>query len=614
MANRSIFSTKFIWYIIAVTLLFILFIFTISKWSYRYRLEELAGEGSSRLELYSTYLQGVLEKYESLPELLAKDTMMINLLNNPGGEERRVALNKYLQTINSISDAADTYLMDNEGLTIAASNWQEPHPFVGRNFSYRPYFKEAMKGNLGRYFALGTTSSRRGYYFAYPVRSQNRILGALVIKINIDSVEQNWGHRNESFLVTDPDGVIFLTTNPNWRFRTLYPLHNKVRTRIDESRRYPNASLTPLNIIAEVNSESGKILTILGDPNFRGQKYLLQSRYMHQAGWNVQILSDIKNVEKFVLMVNFLLCSVFILGGLLHLLIRQRRHRLEELNRYEEQERRVLEEANEKLETRVLERTTELTESNTLLRKEIEDRRRVEKTLRQTRSELIHAAKLAALGQMSAGINHELNQPLAAIRSYSDNGKQFLAKGRYDDAMWNLEQIGELTDRMAQIGAQLKVFSRKSSGQLSSIPLHSAMDGALEILKPALRKADVHLGFDLEPKNLKVKANLVLLQQVLVNLISNALQAVEAKNKREVKIFARVAQNKIVVTVEDTGDGISAEVLPHIFEPFYTTKKSGHGLGLGLTITDRIIREMNGTIAVKKSTQGARFEFSLEEA
>ncbi len=614
MESRKIFGARFIGYILFLCLLFILLLFQVSRWSYRYGLENLADEGSARLELYITYLQGVLEKYESLPELLATDKRMISFLKNPGGRERIVALNKYLETINSISDAADTYLMNSGGLTIAASNWQEPRPFVGRNFSYRPYFKEAMKGNLGRYFALGTTSSQRGYYFAFPVRYKKEILGALVIKINIDSVEKSWVNKNEFFLVTDPDGVIFLTTNHDWRFRTLNPLAREVEQRIVESRRYPKANLVPMQIVKEEDCEAGRIITVLMEDGSRTKSYLLQSRPMDQAGWNVQLLSEIRNVKKFVLLINVLMSLAFVFGGLVHLLVRQRRQRLAELKRYEEHARRVLEEANERLETRVLERTSELTESNILLRKEVDDRKRAEMALQQTRSELIHAAKLAALGQMSAGINHEMNQPLAAIRTYSDNGKLFLAKGRFDDAMWNLEQISELTDRMAQIGAQLKVFSRKSSGQLSTVPLQSVIDGALEILNPSLRKADVLIEFNLQPSSLEVKANNVLLQQVLVNLISNALQAVEGRTTREITISAERKRGKVIVAVQDSGAGIATEIVPHIFEPFYTTKKSGHGLGLGLTITDRIIREMNGDIKVVESMRGARFEFSLEEA
>lgn len=577
-------------------------------------LANLADEGAVKLELHVTYLRGILEKYESLPELLATDKRLINYLQKPGGRDRIDALNKYLETINRISDASDTYLMDREGLTIAASNWNEPHPFVGRNFSYRPYFKEAMRGQLGRYFALGTTSSRRGYYFAFPVRHNGEILGALAIKISIDSVEQSWSHKRQTFMVTDPDGVIFLTTNHDWRYQTLFPLAIETKKRIAESRRYPSASLAPLEIIKEELTPYGRLINIKKDEKGRAKNYLLQSVYMEHAGWNVQILSDTQGVQKIVLLVTILLASVFVVGGLLHLIFYQRRQRLNEVKRFEQESRRVLQDANERLEARVVERTSELTETNIQLRNEIEERKRAEEALKKTRSELVHAAKLAALGQMSAGINHELNQPLAAIRSYADNCNLFLAKGRLDDVQWNLEQIGELTERMARIGAQLKLFSRKTSGQITTVPLHGVIDGALEILKPALRKVGATITVSIEPESLEAEANNVLLQQVLVNLIGNALQAVEDQKKRDIHISARRKEGRVYVLVEDTGRGIDPENRPLIFEPFFTTKKSGEGLGLGLTITARIINDMNGQIRVMETDQGASLEFYLKEA
>jgi two-component system C4-dicarboxylate transport sensor histidine kinase DctB len=335
---------------------------------------------------------------------------------------------------------------------------------------------------------------------------------------------------------------------------------------------------------------------------------------MEHAGWNVQILTDTWRVERFVLLVFLMLASVVVLGGLFVLLLRQRRQRVVDLKRFEEQARKVLQEANTKLETRVAERTHKLTETNTLLRKEIEDRKRTEVALQKTRSELIHAAKMAALGQMSASINHELNQPLAAIRSYSDNGKLFLQKGRLEDTKWNLEQISELTERMAQIGVQLKLFSRKASGQMTSVPLYGVIDGALEILNSIIRKSNVIIEIETHPANLEVRGNYVLLQQVIVNVIGNALHAMEGAPVREIKISSYRNEGKVFITVQDSGTGIAPEHLPHIFEPFYTTKNSGQGLGLGLTITERILREMNGEIHVVESNSGAKFNLILEEA
>lgn len=583
----------------------------VSVWTYRRGIVDLLEKGNVRLELYTNYLQGVLGKYESLPELLAIDNNLVRALMNPHEKQRIEILNRYLATINKVSDTLDTYLMNKDGLTIAASNWNEEHPFIGRNFSYRPYFKQAMKGKLGRYFALGSTSSKRGYYFAYPVRKDNEILGAVAIKINIDSVEQSWADRDENFLVSDPDGVIFITTNPDWRFKTLKPLESAVLQRIAESRRYTDATLVPLSDGVRILWDKVQIFDI--GKGSEKRSVLKQSQFMPQAGWNVHILSDTRVLRKKVFMVNLMVGLGMILVYVMVLLLLQRKQRLAQLQRIEERSKRALQEANELLETRVSDRTQKLTEANELLRKEIIDRKQAEIKLKRTRKELIHAAKLAVLGQMSAGINHELNQPLAAIRSYMDNGKQFLQKGRLDEVMWNLEQIGELTERMAQIGVQLKHFSKKSSGTVVVVPLHGVVDGALEILKPGLKKEAVELTIDIRPENLEVFANSVLLQQVLVNLISNAIQAMEGQEVKKILLECHAEGDKVVIAVQDDGPGVTTEHRNDIFDPFFTTKKSGQGLGLGLTISDRIVRDFGGQIILVPSEKGARFEFILEQ-
>lgn len=594
-------------------ILFVFALLFVAEWTYRAGLSTLKDQGNVRLELYINYLQGVLEKYESLPELLAIDDHLVRALLNPHDPKRIQTLNRYLEIINKVSDTLDTYLMNKDGLTIAASNWKEKHPFIGRNFSYRPYFKQAMKGKLGRYFALGTTSSKRGYYFAYPVRKGDEILGAVVIKINIDTVEQKWAHRDENFLVSDPDGVIFITTNPEWRYKTLRPLEKDVLQRIDESKRYPDATLVPLSTSTISSANEAQILEIV--PSNGGEKIrvLKQSQFMPQGGWNVHILSDTRVLKLRVAMVTSIVGVGLVVMYILTLLLIQRQHRLAQLKKVEEDARRALQEANEQLESRVFDRTQQLTEANLMLKKEILDRKQTEIKLKRTRKELIHAAKLAVLGQMSAGINHELNQPLAAIRSYTDNGKQFLKKGRLEDAMWNLEHIGELTERMAQIGIQLKLFSKKSSGQIVAVPLHGVVDGALEILKPSLKKENIDLTVKIDPESLEVRANHVLLQQVLVNLISNAMQAIEKQEERKITVECIEKGEKVIIAVQDNGPGVAEEHVHEIFEPFFTTKKSGQGLGLGLTISDRIIRDFGGQLTLVQQDGGARFQFTLDK-
>lgn len=583
-------------------------------WLYHRQLNELAQEGSFRLELYITYLQGVLEKFESLPELLANDSTLIKWITAEDSPEKISRINNYLKKINEITHTSDIYLLNPQGTTIAASNWDTPISFVGENFRYRPYFQQAMQGELGRYFAKGTTSDIRGFYFAFPLRHHGEILGVLALKINIDTVENNWGHEEQTFIVTDPDGVIFLATNPKMVFRTLTPLPPKALAQINDTRRYPNADLKPLEILHTAPSTKGQLITMQIPGSNKSQKYLLQSQFMDTGNWNVHIITDTSRVERFIVLIFVAFNFFLLLSGLTFLLLKQRRQRKIDLRRYEENANRLLQQANEQLEVRVTERTAALTQANEQLLREIEERKRAEIALGETRSELVHAAKMAALGQMAAGINHELNQPLAAIRSYSDNSRLFLQKGRMQDALWNLEQISELTERMAQIGIQLKQFSRKSSGQLSSIPVHGVIDGALEILSPLIRKTDTWIQVVIEPEHLQVRANHVRLQQVVVNLVSNALQAVEKFAKQEIRIRVYQRDDKVILSVADNGLGILPEHLPHIFEPFYTTKQSGQGLGLGLTITKRILHEMHAEILVVPSDSGAKFECILDKA
>ncbi|MEE4137100.1 MAG: cache domain-containing protein, partial [Desulforhopalus sp.] len=577
MPGPTIVKRKWVWLLIFFVLLSAGALYLLAGWTYRHGLTELEEHGNARLELYINYLQGVLEKYESLPQLLAIDEHLVRALLDPLDPQRIETLNRYLETINKVSDTLDTYLMNRDGLTIAASNWQNKHPFVGRNFSYRPYFQEAMEGRLGRYFALGTASSQRGYYFAYPVRKDERILGAVVIKIEIDQIEQKWSNRDENFLVSDPEGVIFITTKPEWRYKTLRPLDPEVRRQIVEARRYPDATLDPLSSAVMMTSGTSQLLEISSEQTTEQMQVLMQSQYMPKGGWDVHILSSTKRIRDRAIVVTVLAGVGLAVSCFLILLLAQRQIRLAELQWIEEQSKNALQEANEQLESRVEERTRQLTETNDLLRTEILERKQTEVQLKRTRKELIHAAKLAALGQMSAGINHELNQPLAAIRSYTDNCRQFLEKGRPEDALWNLEQIGELTERMAQIGVQLRLFSKKSSGQVVAVPLHGVVDGALELLRPSLKKAGVQVNVRIEPHNLEVLANQVLLQQVLVNLVSNAMQAMEEVDQPAIVITCFELAGKALVAVEDNGPGVPDDCLHQVFEPFFTTKKSGQG-------------------------------------
>ena len=553
-------------------------------------LDELEQQGRQELDLYVSHLAGQLARFAFLPALLADDNRLQALLLAPGDRARQERVNRFLGHVNSIAGSLDVYLMDANGVTLAASNWQDELTFVGRNFSFRPYFVDAMQGKAGRYYALGTASGRRGYYFSYPVGVLEEPRGVIVVKVDIDTLENNWRGKDSELIVSDPDGVIFVSTRPQWRYRTLHPLAAAVTARIRESRRYPDASLLPLFGDRQGAPPPGAQLLQVSEPG--GARYLAIATDMAEAGWRVHLLVSQEVIASQVWQTRLFAMSLLLLvatGAWLYV-ARNRNRRERELEK-----RAAMQEALNELEHRVGQRTVDLTEANRLLRHEVEEHER-------TRDELIQAAKLAALGQMSAGINHELNQPLAAMRTYADNARTYLARENFEQAAWNLRQISELTGRMAQISGQLKAFSRKSSGQRIRVSLRACLEGAERIVRPRVTQVGAELVFDLPAGDLYVAADMVQLEQVLVNLIGNACDVLRQRPLKRIEVSAEHDGAQVRIQVRDTGPGIAAENIDKIFDPFFTTSDSG--LGLGLSISHTIVQRLGGSLTAGNADAG----------
>lgn len=562
-------------------------------------LQELEQQGLQELDLYVSYLNGQLDRFDFLPALLADDQRLRRLLENSDDPELQREANEFLAYVNRIAGAMDVYLMDARGLTLAASNWRDPVTFIGKNFAFRPYFDQARKGGPGRYFALGTTSGRRGYYFSYPVLEHGQTRGVVAVKLDIETFEDDWRNRISDLVVADPDGVVFISTREQWRYKTLNALEPATLAQIRASRRYPDTALQPIGLVEHGLRPSGSRL--LSGPPRQGARYLSMRVDMPDAGWQVQLLVSLQTIQDQTLQVRIFTAVFLLLGGLVLMSFGQRRVR--RLAR-DEGRRQAMQEALVQMEERVAQRTAALTKANRRLRHEVQRHE-------QTRDELIQAAKMAALGQMSAGINHELNQPLAAMRGYADNARIYLQRGRYTEAEDNLAQIVELTERMALISSQFKVFSRRTSGQRVCISLRACLNDALRILQPRIRQSGAEVVVELADEDLFVAADLVQLEQVFVNLIGNACNAVEQAIVRRVEVAAVADDAWVRVDVRDTGRGIAAENLPRIFDPFFTT--SDTGLGLGLSISHTIVERMQGQLtAASDSRGGAVFSVRLQ--
>ena len=560
-----------------------------------YYLDQAEARGANTLGLAVTALRGQLARYENLPELIADHEAIKDLIVNPQDPERVDAINRYLKAINHLLAASDIYVMLPDGMTIAASNYDQDAPFVGQNFSYRPYFQDALSGGQGRFFALGTTSLKRGYYFGAPIRVGSQIRGVVVFKMDIDSIEHTWSSREYEIVVTDPEGIIFMTGRRDWLFTAINPLTDDRIARTELTRRYANAPVRELRIDRAVTGQGHDLITIPASSGAR--EYLTVTEAMPEADWTVKVLLDTASARAQAMTMVASLVLLVGLGMMAAAVWLQRRGQLAE-------RLHVQNETKELLERRVEERTADLAAVNALLKEEIAERETTERALRKTQSDLVQAGKLAALGQMSAALSHEFNQPLAAIRSYADNAAILIDRNRVAEARDNIGRISSLVDRMASISRHLRNFARKPNQKLGPVLLEEVVTDTLEIIAWRLDAAKAELRVNLGDEPLVARAGSVRLQQVLVNILSNAADAVEGLDDRRIELSASRIGERISVSVRDYGPGVPDAIAERIFDPFFSTKGVGKGLGLGLSISYNIVKDFGGTLTVERHPDG----------
>lgn len=581
-----------------------------TPYAQRSQMAEAAARGEATLRLAVTALRGHMRRYEALPPLIADNDDIRALVAEPT-PQRQAAVNAYLKALNEELESSDLYVMVRGGDTIAASNFDRPATFVGENFAYRPYYLDAIAGAPGRFFALGTTSLKRGYYFSAPVFSEGdpdgeAIIGVVVVKVEVEPIEAAWQGAEGDFIVTDPEGIIFMSGRPEWLYSSLLPLTRDRLARTAVSRRYADATLSELPILAQVENGGHETL-VLRTPGGRRELMVLKEQ-MPEAGWTIKLLVDTAPIHAQANTQVAGLLLILLLATLALAMLMQRRARLAE--------RMALQRAaREELEQRVAARTADLANVNRRLETEVAERTAAEARLRQTQADLVQAGKLAALGQMAAALSHEFNQPLTAVRTFADNAATLIERGRTDEARDNLGRITSLTERMAAIARHLRNFARKPNERLGPVPVAEAVRDTLEIIGWRLKAADATLSVDLEDPAVTVMAGAVRLQQVLVNLISNAADAIEGRDDRRIDLAARTAQGKVTISVRDRGPGVAQAIAERIFDPFFSTKGVGKGLGLGLSISYNIASDFGGRLAVAEHPEGgAVFSLTLDAA
>ncbi len=573
------------------------------------QLDLLAQQSRHHTEFYRLSLESLLSQNESLPRIVAMEARLKALLLNPENASLQRDANNYLLGVKNAADINSAYLMDKNGLTLASSNFDTPGSYVGQKYGFRPYFQQALQGNLGRFYGIGATTGEPGFFLAAPVTDKKQTIGVAIVKISLENFESALVRSGEPVLLADAHGVIFLASVPEWKYHFLKPLDPGVKQQFDLSKQYGKQSLLPLETDLWLKNEPQTIRLTL--PGTRPQDYLVQSIRTGPLGWSLVLLAKTTQEQQ-----NATLSGIAAGFAMSFVLLAYIFFRLN-IKRYNErrQAEAALRRANKELEERIAERTADLRATNVSLEEKIDALKTTESILRETRDSAVQAGKLAVLGQMAAGISHEVNQPLTAVHTFTDNAVSLLNMGRLDDVRENLGFIKQMADRMGHIVGEIKTFARKPSAQRQALRVADVIGQALMLVEPRRRKTDARIDMQELPMDIAVWADPQRLEQVLVNLLLNALDAVMDSASKNIEITLRRSEQQVFIVVRDSGPGIPSEVLPHLFEPFFTTKASGQGLGLGLAISRMIVAEFGGRIEVgNNETGGAEFTVVLEKA
>jgi two-component system, NtrC family, C4-dicarboxylate transport sensor histidine kinase DctB len=559
-------------------------------------LDALRQNAAARVDRTTAELKSTLDRYEYLPYLLSRHPFVQEVLADPNPRFAARA-DRYLADLNTRARATATYIIQANGRCVAASNWDGPDSFVGAEYLFRPYFVDAVKGGTGRFFGLGTISREPGYFISQPVFKEGTrdIVGVAVVKLNLEWLQG--ADAAEPLLVTDDHGVIFLSSVPAWKYHTLRPLPKDIEASVYSARQYAQHPITALPMTIVRTLEGGaQIVRVGGGRN--APSFLATQRALGEPDWHLITMVSLDPAVDAAWSATIVTALVFVSLCLLAFYWRMRRARVREMMR----SRALLQTAYAELNERVAERTVDLSEANALLTKEVSERTRAEQDLRAAHDELVQASKLAALGQMAAGITHELNQPLAALRSFSDNTRVLIERGDHVAANENLEAIAALTERMGKITNQLKLFVAKARPKNARTDVGRALRNVLAMLQPRMKNVVLALDANERAESippLYVRCEDLRLEQILINLIGNALDAVAACDVPRIEIQLVRHESTVDIVVRDNGPGIPPDVLPRLFEPFFTTKEMGHGLGLGLAISSAIARDYGGTLVAR---------------
>jgi two-component system C4-dicarboxylate transport sensor histidine kinase DctB len=528
--------------------------------------ESMRNKLEVRLTLYSGNLKSELQRNSIVPKLLARDQELIGALHS---QDFSTSTQRLIDFVDEIG-AASLMLLDKDGRTVASTDRNN----LGSMHREKAFFVEATRSNETVFTIVPQETGGVDFYYSRRIEFQNRFIGVVSVEVDLHKFERAWAGISDSIMVIDSEGKIILATDPRWRgvSETEALAKRPAETALSQAVQF-TAGLTGYRDSTYVQGEA--VMRIAGRVPFRGWQIVSFTAFSSVREKVNSILA--LEVMGFTLM----LAMIFYLAN------RRTRVRL-----------KIFE--NESAELRRL---------NERLQREIAEREKVQKTLEVAEQSLEQSSKLAALGEMAAAVSHELNQPLAAMKTYLAGAGLLLSRNRPDETLSAFHRIDDLIERMGAITRQLKTYARKGSETFSPVDMSAALSSSLSMMEPQLKHSNIRLEKVISEQSVVVIGDRVRLEQVLINLLRNAVDAVKTVPDPVIEIMLSRGET-VTLSVRDNGSGI--EELDLLFEPFHTTKKDGDGVGLGLAISSGIVKDHGGRLTARNSDDGgAVFEVQL---
>ncbi len=519
-----------------------------------------------RLALYSGNLVSELQRSSVVPLLLSRDPALIGALR---GAEFSTTSQRLISLQNEIGTAS-ILLADVDGRVVAATDRNR----IGSTHRQASYFVDALRSRDTVFNVWRREAGGYGFTFSRTVVADNRPYGVVIVEVDLMKYERAWAGFADAVAVLDTEGQVILATEPRWRGRTL-----------DEALTLRD----PPTAIERAIEATADWAQFRPDAYLRGTAVMRNETRVPFRGWRIVSFTRYDSVRERVNTFLALEITVFAVVVALAFYLLSRRARFQTLMFQRE--------------------SAELRQLNARLQREIAEREKVQKDLAVAEQTLAQSSKLAVLGEMSAAVSHELNQPLAAMKTYLAGARLLLQRRRGDEALASFQRIDDLIDRMGAITRQLKSYARKGGEAFAPVDLKSCIGEALSIMEPQLKQRRVKIMRTLPRGAVMVMADRIRLEQVIINLLRNALDAIRDTAAPQIEIVLSAGETATLL-VRDNGPGITD--LEKLFEPFWTTKKPGEGVGLGLAISSGIVTDLGGRLTARNAEGGgAVFEMQL---